>query len=156
MARTTRLDYDTWYSFSPPRRGGGGSDLDQGEHAAATSRCRREPVRAGRLAHPPRPHSQISAFAGTSFGAPIESNGRIGNYYNRATAAQLGLEPDFTCPLAAVLREDFNPARWVVISPGSRVSYARSTNRLTLDFKVDYNNFAPRTDSLAAAAAQDW
>ena len=148
MARTNGdLDYDNWlFFFTGHGAAGGGSDLDQGDtrrhfKMRDVSLFAQDDWRI-------RPGLTINlGVRWDFFGAPIEANGRIGNYYNQATAAQLGLTPEFYVPAdSPFFEKDFNPRTLgLVISPGTPVTYAqihKSPYASTL--QSDYNNFAPR------------
>jgi outer membrane receptor protein involved in Fe transport len=148
MARTNGdLDYDNWlFFFTGHGASGGGSDLDQGD----TRRHFKMRDASLFIQDDWRIRPGLTLNLGVRwdfFGNPVDPDGKVGNYYNRETAARLGLEPGFYLPSnSAFFKPNFNPrALGLVISPGTPVSYAqihKSPYDSTL--QSDYNNFAPR------------
>ena len=148
MARTNGdLDYNSWlFFFTGHGASGGGSDLDQGD----TRRHFKMRDVSLFVQDDWRVRRGLTLNIGLRwdfFGNPIDSEGRIGNYYNQATAARLGLEPGFYVPANSPFFEpNFNPLQiGLVISPGTPVNY-RQIHKSPYDSTIqsDYNNLAPR------------
>ena len=148
MARTNGdLDYDNWILFFTGHgASGGGSDLDQGD-------TRRDynmfdvslffqddwKVRRG-----------LTINMGARwdyYGWPIETQGRIGTYYNQEMAKRAGIQPGYYINQNHVIfKPGFDPLQMgLVVSPyvPLNLSQVHKAERDNI-FRPDYNNVAPR------------
>ena len=148
MARTNGdLDYDNWILFFTGHgASGGGSDLDQGD----TRRHFKMKDYGAFLQDDWRLRPGLTLNAGVRwdfYGNPADADGRIGNYYNKATAARLNLEPGFYVPENSVFfQPNFNPTKLgLVLAPGTQWDLKQVHKSPTPSTLLsDYNNVAPR------------
>jgi hypothetical protein len=148
MARTNGdLDYDSWlYFFTGNGASGGGSDLDQGDtrrhfKMVDTSLFVQDDWRIRRGL------TMNVGLRWDYYGNPVDAEGKIGNYYNEATAARMGVEPGFYVPGNSVFfQPDFTPLKLgLVLSPGTKVDLSQVHKSLTdSTITADCNNVAPR------------
>ncbi len=148
MARTNGdLDYDNWILFFTGHgASGGGSDLDQGD----TRRHFKMKDYGIFFQNDWRVRPGLTVNVGVRYdfyGNPVDTDGRIGNYYNKETATKLGVEPGFYVPeSSAFFQPNFDPFKLgLVLAPGTPWDLKgihKSPTASTL--RDDKNNIAPR------------
>lgn len=148
MARTNGdLDYDNWVLFFTGHgASNGGSDLDQGD----TRRHFKMKDFGLFLQDDWRIRRGLTINTGVRwdfYGNPLDADGRIGNFYNRETAARLGLEPGFYVAENSIFfQPNFDPSKLgLVLAPGTPwdlKSLHKAPTPSTL--RSDWNNVAPR------------
>ena len=149
MARTNGdLDYDNWVLlFTGHGATGGGSDLDQGD-----TRRDYNMFDVSLFAQDDwRVRKGLTVNVGVRwdyFGWPIETQGRIGTYFNKTDAAEAGVDPGYYINKDhLIFKQGFDPIQMgLVVS-----SYVRPLNLSQIHksprnkiFAPDYNNIAPR------------
>jgi outer membrane receptor protein involved in Fe transport len=148
MARTNGdLDYNNWVLFFTGHgASGGGSDLDQGD----TRRHFKMRDYGFFVQDDWRVRRGLTLNLGVRwdyYGNPSDADGRIGNFYNKETAARMGLEPGFYVAENSVFfQPNFDPIKLgLVLAPGTPwdlKSVRKSPTASTL--LDDRNNLAPR------------
>ncbi len=148
MSRTNGdLDYNNWvFFFTGHGAASGSSDLDQGD----TRRDFLASDVGGFVQDNWRVGGGLTVDVGLRYdvyGTFSDRDGRIGNYYLPAAAAELGVEPGFQVPAnAPFFRPDFTPLSiGLVVDPGTPIDLS-GIHQAKYDSTVrgDYNNIAPR------------
>ena len=148
MARTNGdLDYDNWaLFFTGNGAAGGGSDLDQGD----TRRNYFTSDIGGFVQDDWKIGAGLTLNAGLRydvFGTFAERNGRVGNYYLPAAAAELGTPVGFQVPGNAPFFEPgFDPLQLgLYVSPGTVIDLSQIHEaKYASTVRGDYDNVAPR------------